>query len=200
MNQTTFGTPFIGASSASPLCGRPTNLQFAMTKMRQAQIKSDVTAKTIFASQPVIIDNRVGAPGTAQIAGFNADVLEITALATTTSSVMTVDGFVLASNLDQVDADGGVGYAHAGDLVNVGLLGSGIEVWLPASADCANIAVSTGLYWDSTNAELDVPASGEKTITGLKVLSSLTDGYKLKENATSGLIEWVATTCIKVQL
>ena len=200
MNQTTFGSPFIGASSAAPLCGMPTNYQFAMTKMRQAQIKSDVTAKTIFAGQPVIIDNRVGAPGTAQIAGFNADVLEITALATTTALVMTVGGFVLTSDLDQVDSDGGVAYAHAGDLVNVGLIGSGIEVWLPASADCANIALTTGLCWDSTNAELDVPASSELTITGLKVLSSLVDGYKLKKNATSGLIEWVACKCIKVQL
>lgn len=199
MNQTTFGSPFIGASSASPLCGMPTNLSFAMTKMRQAQIKSDVTAKTIFAGQPVIIDNRVGDPGTSQIKGFNADVLEITALATTTSSVMTVGGFVLCSDLDKVDTDGGTGYAHAGDLVNVGLIGSGIEVWLPASADCANIALTTGLCWDSTNAELDVPASSELTI-GLKVLSSLVDGYKLKKNGTSGLVEWVATKCIKVQL
>jgi hypothetical protein len=199
MNQTVFGSPFIGASSAAPLCGMPTNLQFAMTKMRQAQIKSDVTAKTIFAGQPVIIDNRVGAPGTAQIAGFNADVLEITALATTTSSASTVCGFVLCSDLDKVDTDGGTGYAHAGDLVNVGLIGSGVETYLPASADCANIALTTGLCWDSTNAELDVPASSELTI-GLKVLGSLVDGYKLKKNATSGLMEWVATKCLKVQL
>lgn len=199
MNQTTFGNAFIGASSASPLCGMPTNLQFAMTKMRQAQIKSDVTAKTIFAGQPVIIDNRVGDPGTAQINGFNSDVLEITALATTTALVMTVGGFVLCSDLDKVDTDGGTAYAHAGDLTFVGLIGSGIEVYLPASSDCANIALTTGLCWDSTNAELDVPASSELTI-GLKVLGSLVDGYKLKKNATSGLIEWVATKCLKVQL
>ena len=200
MNQTAFGGGFVGPSSAAPLCGMPTNVQFAMSKMRQAQIKSDVTAKTIFAGQPVIIDNRVGAPGTAQIAGFNADVLEITALATTTSSVMTVGGFVLCSDLDRVDSDGGTAYAHAGDLVNVGLIGSGIEVYLPASSDCANIALTQGLCWDSTNAELDVPASSELTITGLKVLGSLVDGYKLKKNATSGLMEWVATKCLKVQL
>lgn len=198
MNQTAFGNAFIGAFSASPLCGMPTNFAYSMSKIRQAQIKSDVTAKTIFAGQPVIIDNRVGAPGTAQIAGFNADVLEITALATTDSSASTVCGFVLCSDLDKVDTDGGTGYAHAGDLVNVGLLGSGVETWLPASADCANIALSVGLYWDSTNAELDVPTN-EKTIP-LKVLSSLTDGYKLKKNATSGLMEWVATKCLKVQL
>lgn len=199
MNQTVFGSPFIGASSAAPLCGMPTNFAYSMSKIRQAQIKSDVTAKTIFAGQPVIIDNRVGAPGTAQINGFNADVLEITALGTTTSLAMTVGGFVLCSDLDKVDADGGTGYAHAGDLVNVGLIGSGVEVYLPASADCANIALTQGLCWDSTNAELDVPASSELTI-GLKVLGSLVDGYKLKKNATSGLMEWVATKCLKVQL
>lgn len=198
MNQVTFGTPFRGPSSASPLCGMPTNLSFAMTKMRQAQIASGITAKTVFAGQPVIIDNRIGNVGTDQLYGMNSDTLEITALATTTASVMTVGGFVLCSDLDQVDADGGVAYAHLSDLVNVGLIGSGIETWLPASADCANIALTQGLFWDSTNAELDVP-SNELTI-GLKVLSALTDGYKLKKNATSGLMEWVATKCVKVQL
>lgn len=200
MNQTTFSGAFIGANSAAPLCGMPTNISNAMTKIRQAQINTGVTAKTVFAGQPVIIDNRVGNPGTSQLVGFNSDVLEITALATTTASVMTVGGFVLCSHLDQVDTDGGTGYAHLGDLVNVGLIGSGVEVWLPASADCANIALTQGLMWDSTNGELDVPPGSELTITGLKVLSSLTDGYKLKKNASSGLVEWVATKCIKVQL
>lgn len=198
MNQTTFGTPFRGNSSASPLCGMPTNMSFAMTKMRQAQIVSSATVKTIFASQPVIIDNRIGNVGTDQLYGMNSDTLEITALATTTSSVMTIGGFVLCSDLDRVDEDGGVAYAHVGDLVNVGLIGSGIETWLPASADCANIALTQGLFWDSTLAELDVPTN--ELTPGIKILSALTDGYKLKKNATSGLMEWVATKCIKVQL
>jgi hypothetical protein len=199
MNQSVFANSFTGNSSAYPLCGMPTNIGFAMQKMRQAQIASGITAKTIFAGQPVIIDNRVGNPGTGQIVGLNADVLSITALATTTDTVNTVCGFVLCSDLDRVDEDGGVAYAHVEDIVNVGLLGSGLEVWLPASADCANIALTQGLYWDSTNAELDVPAASELTIP-LKVLSALTDGYKLKKNASSGLMEWVATKCVKVQL
>ena len=198
MNQATFSNPFRGPSSASPLCGMPTNLSYSMTKMRQAQIVSSATVKTIFASQPVIIDNRIGNVGTDQLYGMNSDTLEITALATTTASVMTVGGFVLCSNLDKTDEDGGVAYAHVADLVNVGLIGSGIETWLPASSDCANIALTTELYWDSTNAELDVPST-EKTIP-LKILSALTDGYKLKKNASTSLVEWVACKCIKVQL
>jgi hypothetical protein len=95
--------------------------------------------------------------------------------------------------------DGGDGYCHIGGLVNVGYIGSGVEVYLPASSDCANIATTTGLIWDATNAELDVKAA-EDTALAIHFIGALVDGYKLKKNASSGLVEWVATKCIRCKL
>ena len=100
--------------------------------------------------------------------------------------------------VDQVDSDGGVGYAHTGGLVNVGLYGSGIEVYLPASANLANVSASTKLIWDATNLCLDVWSTGDAV--PVKIKSALVDGYKLKKNASTGLVEYVATKAIKVQL
>ncbi len=197
-SQSTFGTPFRGNNSALPLCGMATNLEFAMTKMRQAKLPAATTAKTIYAGQPVAIDNRVGAANTTDGTGFNSSSLEITGLAATPALTA---GFVLCGDMDQTDVDGGSAYAQRGLFCNIGLIGSGIETWLPCEAGYANAALTTASYWDATNLCLSAtPATVGDAAFTIKLLSSVVDGYKLKKNASTSLVEWIATKCIKVQL
>ena len=190
-----FNGSFRGPETGDVTCGRPLNVyQFGM-KIVQAKLPTTLTNKDVLASYPVALDNRVGGANTGPITGMNPNVLEVTALGTTGS----INGFALMGPIDSIDSDGGVGYAHTGGLVNVGLLGSGLEVYLPASANLANVAPGTKLIWDATNLCLDVYVSGDNSLS-LTLKSALVDGWKLKKNASTGLVEYVATKAIKVQL
>lgn len=192
-----FNGSFRGPETGDVTCGRPLNVYQLGMKIVQAKLPTTLTNKDVLAAYPVAVDNRVGAANTGPITGMNPNVLEVTALGTTATAV----GFALVGPVDSIDSDGGVGYAHTGGLVNVGLLGSGLEVYLPASANLANVAAGWRgkLIWDATNLCLDVYTTGDDSLT-LTIKSALVDGYKLKKNASSGLVEYVATKAIKVQL
>jgi hypothetical protein len=188
-----FTNAFVGASSAAPLCGRINNLYTLGSRLKQAKVGNSLTQKVILAGLPVQLDNRVGTPGTNQIAGFNADVLEITALGTLTANIA---GFALAGDEDIIDVDGGVGYAHVGMLTNVGLIGSGIETWLPCDAALANVTTLTPVCWASG---VLTATLGSDTALPIKLLSAVVDGYYLKVD-TDGYVNWTACKCIRVQL
>jgi hypothetical protein len=188
-----FANAFIGANSAAPLCGRVINLFSYSSKLKQAKIANGITDKVILAGLPAQVDNRVGAPGTNQNAGFNADVLEITALGTLTANIA---GFVLAGAEDMINTDGGIGYPHVGMMANLALLGSGIETWLPCDAALANVSMLTPVCWASG---VLTATLGTDTALPIHLLSSVIDGYYQKVD-TNGYVNWTACKCIRVQL
>lgn len=190
-----FNGSFRGPETGDVTCGKPLNVYQLGMKIVQAKLPTSLTNKDVLAAYPVAVDNRVGAANTGPITGMNPNVLEVTALGTSATAV----GFALMGPVDSIDADGGVGYAHTGGLINVGLYGSGLEVYLPASANLANVSVGSKLIWDATNLCLDIYVSGDDSVP-VKIKSALVDGWKLKKNASTGLVEYVATKAIKVQL
>lgn len=188
----TFDNAFYGSNTAIPLCGTVVNKRECMGNLIQALLSTDLSDKDVVAGNPVIMNNVVTDSGTDQMGGMNADTFEITGLGST-----AIDGFLLTSDMDIQDSDGGAPYAHTGLLYNVATYKSGVETWLPCEAALAGVVANTPLYWDTTNLYLTATVTNDEL--PIKMISAVVDGLYLFKNATSGLIEWVATKCVKVK-
>lgn len=190
-----FDSPFVGSNTANPLCGTIVKKYESMGNIIQALLSTSLDDKDVLPGNPVVINNLVTGSGTNQATGMNADTMEISALATT-----AVDGFLLCSMMDYQDDDGGVPYPHVGLLANVATYGSGVETWLPCDSALSGVALSTPLWWNTTNLYLaEVTDTGTQNTLPIKMVSAVVDGYYQFKNATSGLVEWISTKCVRVK-
>lgn len=114
----------------------------------------------------------------------------------------TFSGFLCVSATD-VQPDGSKGaFAVKNQIVDVALLGSGAELYLPIDAAPADRNVVTALNWDTATNKLTVRVVSNTVlaVTGLKVLSQVVDGIMLKYTAASNTATYEETSVVKVRL
>lgn len=179
------GKSFLGNSSAKPICGIFLRDLFR-GQIYQAKVNTDTI---VYPGVPVTITNA----NTKEGAGveLNPNVLSITAVATADAGV---SGFLLESPTDVMQWGEVAAHALKTQIVNVALLGSGVELYLPADSGLSGVAIGkNNCVWDFTNKCVKAGAGGYITILGPVV-----DGVTFVENA--GSIEFKDTKVVKVKL
>lgn len=179
------GKSFLGNSSAKPICGIFLRDLFR-GQIYQAKVNTDTI---VYPGVPVTITNA----NTKEGAGveLNPNVLSITAVATDDSGV---SGFLLESPTDVMQWGEVAAHALKTQIVNVALLGSGVELYLPADSGLSGVAIGkNNCVWDFTNKCVKADEGGYITILGPVV-----DGVTFVENA--GSIEFKDTKVVKVKL
>lgn len=174
------------------MCGEVLNKGYDISNL--TQVMNNGADKALVAGIPCAIANQA-ANTTFPIAGTNPSNLVAT-VATTTGDI---SGVILAGQTDIASRSGGAPYAQNGEICNVGTFGSGIEVFVKANANTANININTTVYWDLTNGELTTvaPATNPVAFAG-KVIGGLVDAVSLQ--TVSGLVQWTACKALKVRL
>lgn len=188
---------FIGNSSAKPIVGVCLS-DLYKGNVQQARV-SPLFVGQAYQGAAVTIKNEA-VTGTKAGEGLNPNVLEITAYAT---SQATLSGFILeAPNMLLPDSSfDAAPVAPAYAITNVALLGSGVEIYLPAAANLVNAQVgSPSLVWDFTNKCVATPAKTTDP-TYLTAISPVVDGLIVKYDSTTGnQAAFVAGKVIKVKL
>lgn len=180
------GKSFLGSNSAKPICGHFLR-DLYRGEISQAKVTTD---DVVFSGCPVEVKNsNIGGSENAG-KGMNPNVLSITKKATADTEV---SGFVLESPTDILQFGETAPRPLKNQVTNVALIGSGIEVYLPADASLVGIAMNSKLKWDFTAGALKVDATG--TITPL---GPVVDGVKYVED--SGSVSFADTKVIKVKL
>lgn len=179
------GKSFLGNNSAKPICGIFLRELFR-GNLYQAKVNTDTL---VFPGVPVTIKNtNVDTNAGVQM---NPNVLSITAVATADAEV---SGFLLESPTDVMQWGEVAAHALKTQVVNVALIGSGVELYLPADAGLADIQLGVNnLVWDFGNKCVKAGANGY--ITGL---SPVVDGVAFAED--SGSVIFKDVKVIKVKL
>lgn len=179
------GKSFLGSHSQRPICGM---FLRDLYKGSLSQAKVGAGLK-VYPGVPVQIKNQTSS--TSAKNGLNPNVLLITALAAKAS--VAISGFVLESPTDVLQFGETAPSAVEGQIVNVALLGSGVELYLPCKDDALNIEMAKRLDWDFDTGTLGVSASGT-----IIPLGPVVDGVKYVN--TGGSIGYAVTKCIRVRL
>lgn len=182
------GKSFLGNSSAKPICGVFLRDLFKGS-IYQAKVNTDTL---VYPGAPITIKNTSSVSEAG--AGLNPNVLSISAVATSDSEV---SGFLLESPTDVMSWGEVAAHALKTQIVNVALIGSGVELYLPAGDALNEIQLSANnLVWDFSNncvKAADISAKGY--ITGL---SPVVDGVAFTINADA--VEFKDSKVIKVRL
>lgn len=175
---------FIGNSSAKPIVGVPLRGIYTFD-LSQGKLTGD---DIILPGEPVKAVNRSEATGAGK--SLNPNVLELSKPDATKNSV---SGFLLTNETDVIDFGQDAPRAYKGQIVNVALLGSRTEVYLPVASGVANVNVNSKLLWDFTENCLKVDATGT-----IELLGPVVDGVKFKN--TNGAISYENCKVAKVRL
>lgn len=169
------GKSFLGNSSAKPIAGVPLRSIYSFD-FSQGKLTTD---DVILPGEPVKAVNKVS-DETGAGKALNPNVL---ALSKPTAAA-DISGFLLVNETDVLNFGETAPKAIKGQIVNVALLGSRVEVYLPVAAGVANANTSSKLAWNSANGNLEVSTSG--TIT---LLSPVVDGVKFKTSGSDTIYE-----------
>jgi len=181
------GKSFLGSNSAKPICGHFLR-DLYRGEISQAKIATDAI---VYPGCPVTITNTNIESGVSNAGkGLNPNVLSITGKAAATADV---SGFVLESPTDILQFGEEAARPYKNQVVNVALLGSRVEVYLPADASLVGVNVGTKLAWDFTDNVLKVSATGT-----IDLLSPVVDGVSYIED--NGSVVFNNTKCVKVRL
>lgn len=179
------GKSFIGNSSARPIAGVPLRGIYTFD-LSQGKLTGD---DIILPGEPVKAVNK-SSDATGAGKALNPNVLELSKPAADTD----ISGFLLTNETDVIDFGQDAPRAYKGQIVNVALLGSRTEVYLPvASGVVANVNVNSKLLWDSAASNLKVDPTGT-----IELLGPVVDGVKFKN--TGGAISYEACKVAKVRL
>lgn len=181
------GKGFLGSSSAKPICGHFLR-DLYRGEISQAKV---VTTDIVYPGCPVEVKNsNIGVGTTAAGKGMNPNVLSITKKATVSTETV---GFVLESPTDILQFGEQAARPLQNQITNIALLGSRVEVYLPADASLTNIAMNSKLIWDFTDNCLKVDATGT-----IEPLGPVVDGVAYKED--NGSVVFQDVKCIRVRL
>lgn len=181
------GKGFLGSNSAKPICGHFLRDLFR-GELSQAKV---TTTDIVYPGCPVEVKNTaIGAGGTAAGKGLNPNVLSITKKATVATEMV---GFVLESPTDILQFGEQAARPLQNQITNIALLGSRVEVYLPADAGLASISLNSKLTWDFDNNCLKVDANGV-----IEPLGPIVDGVAYKED--NGSVIFQDVKCIRVRL
>lgn len=180
------GKSFLGSHSQRPICGMFVR-DLYKGSLSQAKVGPGLK---VYPGVPVQIKNQTNTTWVAK-SGLNPNVLLITALAA--KGTVAVSGFVLESPTDVLQFGETAPSAVEGQIVNVALLGSGVELYLPCKDDAYNIEMIKRLAWDFDTGTLGVSTAGT-----IIPLGPVVDGVKYVN--TSGSVGYAETKCIRVRL
>lgn len=181
---------FIGNSSAKPICGKFLS-DFYTLAIQQAILNVDTL---VVPGTPVNIKNKSTGSSSSAGYGLNPNVLAIDSVASTNDAF---EGFVLSSETDVLLEGDKAAHPVKGQIVNVAVLGSRIELYVPCDASVADKDINTALYWDVTNGQLTTAADGN-VLLDITMLSPVVDGVKFVAN--NGSCEYANTKCVKVRI
>lgn len=145
-----FPNPLVGNSflkggvTDKPIAG--TALETAYSKpLHQARLKVD----NLMQGMPVTLKNEgLAAEGDSTNNGLAGNVL------TADKATTSIQGFIVNSPNDvYMDGDDFPKF-FKNQIVRVATVGSGATIYLPANANCKNVAIDTPIGWDATNGEL----------------------------------------------
>ena len=160
---------FLGNSSAKPIAGVITR---ALYSFSISQAKLSITGdENVYAGEPLKI---------------------------TSSNGTDIEGFLAVNPTDVLDYGDEAPFARDTQIVNVGLLGSGVEMYLPVAADVVGLAVNADVEWDSINSVLKKKATG--TALGVKIISPVVDGVRIKKSTSSNVVVYEDCKVAKVRL
>ena len=186
------GKSFIGNSSAKPIVGVPLRGIYTFD-LSQGKLTGD---DIILPGEPVKAVNKVvntTSEKTGAGKALNPNVLSLSKPAADTDT--DISGFLLTNETDVIDFGQDAPRAYKGQIVNVALLGSRTEVYLPVADEVAGVNVNTKLLWDSANNNLKV---GDTAAGTIELLGPVVDGVKFKN--TGGVISYEACKVAKVRL
>lgn len=174
---------FIGNSSAKPIVGVPLRGIYTFD-LSQGKLTSD---DIILPGEPVKATNASNKTGAGK--GLNPNVFNLSKIDLDTD----ISGFMLVNETDVIDFGQEAPRAYKGQIVNVALLGSRTEVYLPIK-EAKGVNVNDNLLWDSTEG-----GGLKKDSTGtIKLLGPVVDGVKFKN--TGGVISYEDCKVAKVRL
>lgn len=191
-----FNGQFIGNSSAKPIVG-VCLADLYKGNVQQARVGASLTTP-VYQGKPVTIKNQA-TTGTKAGEGLNPNVLEISADATAQANL---SGFVLESPNMVIESQGSANEAPTAPayaVTNVALMGSGVEIYLPADAGLVNTQVGTpSLVWDFTNK--CVTAATGSASGYLTAISPVVDGLSVSFDSVSNKCTFVSSKVIKIKL
>lgn len=179
-------TSFLGRSSNKPIAGIATNVN--RLTVSQAKLVSDTL---VAAGSPVKVTN--GGVSTATGAGqeLNPNVLQ----AVPATAAADVSGFLLVNETDILQTGEKAPHAYSGQLVNVALLGSLTELYLPCDTSVQNVSLTSKLAWDFTNNVAQVSATGT-----INIIGPVVDGVRFKVDTTNNEVVFEDCKVVKVRL
>ena len=190
----TYNDKYLRPNSAKPIAGVCT-LTAYKRPLVQAKVSSD------YAIPGTAVSVTTAAAGETN-AGTNLNPNVLLLDGKTAVKAATFSGFVVSSPTD-VQPEGSKGaFAIKNQIVDVALLGSQAELYLPIkTGEGNNINVaSAAVYWDATNNELTTTEGTNIAIANLRILSQIVDGVKLKFNSSSNTAEYEDCKVVKVKL
>lgn len=191
----TYNGKYLRPNSAKPIAGVCT-LTAYKRPLVQAKVSSD------YAIPGTAVSVTTSAAGETN-AGTNLNPNVLVLDGKTAVTATTFSGFVVSSPTD-VQPEGSKGaFAIKNQIVDVALLGSQAELYLPiktGEGNSINVA-SAAVYWDATNNELTTTKKDTNiAIANLRILSQIVDGVKLKFNSSSNTAEYEDCKVVKVKL
>lgn len=109
-------------------------------------------------------------------------------------------GFLVHNQSDVVEAGSTAPIAQKGQIVNVALFGSGIEIYLAVNdgLSSTNIYSVGTFYWDATNK--CVTNNATNATLNITMLTGVVDGVKVSYDDTTGVASFVATKCARFRI
>lgn len=189
------GTGFLPATGTT-ICGFAED-QYLHGSTAQASVGT-VDVSTLLPCTAVVIKNdTTPATGTNGMKGFNPNSYVITKVVAT-KDTDTIGGFVLEGNNTVINENSDTGMVLKGGRVNVGLLGSRTEVYLPCADDMVGFELGDQVFWNPTNNQITKDSTHGTLLIGVSVVSSVIDGAKRK--VVGDAIQWETVKCVKVRL
>lgn len=162
------GKSFLGNSSAKPIVGIPLRTIYSYD-ITQGKLTLGASGP-IPPGSPIKATNKVDST-TSSGKALNPNVLKIESA----GKDADVSGFLLVNETDILDFGATAPRAYDGQIVNVALLGSRVEIYLPVDTTVAEINVNSKLAWDFTGKVLKSSTTGK-----IELLSPVVDGIKFE--------------------
>ncbi len=210
-----FAGSFQGSTSYIPLVGVILNKFEDYENLGQYKYEIAPGVGQAVAGNPIKVLNQAGGDSESAIEGLNSMIGAITEKSSVGAEI---DGFLAQSPTDIVPIEGGEAFPVQGFLSFVGIIGSGIRMWLPADATLADVemnSVSVGannaagtvytkaLTWDIAGGKLialDKTADPTEIILPIRILSTLVDAKQLIYDNGTGKATWTDVKAVMVQL
>lgn len=151
---------FVGSSSFKPIAGHVLR-NIYLFQLNQAKV---ATGANLVPAMPAKITNEFGG-------NPNEGLAPNVFLVTNITEASDISGFVVESPTDVLEVGGSVPKPQEGQVIQVALLGSGLEIYLPCDNSLQNVNVNSKAIWDTTTNKLKLSEDGN-----ISIVSGVVDG------------------------